>query len=585
MSYDAMFQKAIELQNAGALQQAEEIYMQLLQVMPENSDLWNLLGLLAQSKGDLIYARDCFLRAIQYAPTPFFMHFFNLGLVYKSLNQNKEAIDALQKSVMLKNDFVFGWQQLGILYAENGDIEVALNNFRKAIALEANFVDALADLYFFGKQYEQLLDLAAKEKDNYEAQYRAALIVEDAEKKELLLQRAIQAAPERTDPLLLAAKVKIGQNKNKDALIFYFKALNLDDKNLEAILGIADIYLAEKNFAEAEKYYQKSFDLRRDVVGAHINYGTLLYQQNRLTEALKEYEAAVTLAPEKSELSYNLALILKETGDIEEALGLMFNALLKEPENEVYALNIMETLIALAQNNKSEALKVAENWQRNMPNNIFAKKMKNILCGKVDEANDVIYVKHLFDNFAETYESTLKKLTPLIINRFNELYAPIKGKILDLGCGTGLAAEKLKNQDNIFVGVDVAEKMLAVAERKNLYQKLYKTDIVSFLQNDNSACYDFVLAFDVLCYIGDLMPIFKLLKQTKISFSVELATENHDEDYYISVSGRYKHKKAYIQRLLNELGFSDIKMHELAIRQENGKDVQGLLVVAETPKA
>ena len=184
MSYDVMFQKAIELQNAGALQQAEDIYMQLLQVMPENSDLWNLVGLLAQSKGNLIYARDCFLRAIQYAPTPFFMHFFNLGLVYKSLNQEKEAADAFQKSVMLKTDFAFGWQQLGILYAENNEIEKGLNNFRKTIEIDKNFIDAQADLYFFGKQYELLLDLAEKEKDNYEVQYRAALIEENIEKKE-----------------------------------------------------------------------------------------------------------------------------------------------------------------------------------------------------------------------------------------------------------------------------------------------------------------------------------------------------------------------------------------------------------------
>ena len=36
MSYDLMFQKAIELQNNGALNEAEDIYLKLLEAMPEN---------------------------------------------------------------------------------------------------------------------------------------------------------------------------------------------------------------------------------------------------------------------------------------------------------------------------------------------------------------------------------------------------------------------------------------------------------------------------------------------------------------------------------------------------------------------
>ena len=581
MSYDMMFQKAIELQNAGALQQAEEIYQQLLQVMPENSDLWNLLGLLAQSKGNLIYARDCFLSAIKYAPTPFFMHFFNLGLVYKSLNQKKEAAEAFQRTINLKNDFVYGWHQLGLLYAENEDIEAGLNNFRKAIEIDKNFIDAQADLYFFSKQYELLFELADKMKDNYETQYRAALASDNLEQKEIFLQRAMQSAPDRTEPLLLAAAIKKRQNEIKKTLELYFKVLNLDDKNIEAILGIADVYLEEKNLEEAEKYYKRSFAITRDIVGAHINYGSLLYQQNRLSEALEEYKTAIELAPEKSEICYNLALILKETGDIEEALGLMFNAHLKDPSKETYAINIMETLTDLSRNNKELASKIAQNWQRNVPDNVFAKKIVTVLSGIQDETDDVLYAEHLFDNFAESYEDTLAKLAPQIIDKFYKLYAPIKGKILDLGCGTGLAALRLKNSDNTFIGVDLSAKMLDIARQKNIYQQLYQTDIVTFLQTNKIFDYDYILAFDVFCYIGNLSPIFESIKKGKIAFSIELAEENRKEDFYAAESGRYKHKKSYIQQLLEKFGFVDIKLNSLILRQENGADVNGLLVMAE----
>lgn len=60
MSYDLMFKKAIELQNNGALNEAETIYLKMLEAMPENSDVWNLLGLVAQSKGNADGRRTAF---------------------------------------------------------------------------------------------------------------------------------------------------------------------------------------------------------------------------------------------------------------------------------------------------------------------------------------------------------------------------------------------------------------------------------------------------------------------------------------------------------------------------------------------
>ena len=49
MSYDLMFQKAIELQNNGALNEAEVFYLKLRAALPVHSDVGNLLGLSAQS--------------------------------------------------------------------------------------------------------------------------------------------------------------------------------------------------------------------------------------------------------------------------------------------------------------------------------------------------------------------------------------------------------------------------------------------------------------------------------------------------------------------------------------------------------
>ena len=313
MSYDLMFQKAIELQNAGALRQAEDIYQKILQVMPENSDVWNLLGLIAQSKGELLRATDCFLAAIKYAPTSFYAHFFNLGLCYKSLNKPKEAIDALQRCIDLKKDFKEGWNLLGILFAENNDLTEAAKCFCKALDIDAQYETARANLCYYTKDLDTLIQLAENQPDDFEVQLKAALLSEDPEIKEKFGVRAVSLEPDRLEGLLFLANLYKNSERFSEALKLYYKVLNLDENNLEAILSVADIQLALKDEATAEAYYLKSFNISRNVAGAHINYGTLLYQQKRFAEALEEYRSAVLLAPEKPEISYNLALILKES--------------------------------------------------------------------------------------------------------------------------------------------------------------------------------------------------------------------------------------------------------------------------------
>ena len=580
MSYDLMFQKAIELQNAGALNQAEEIYFKMLQVMPENSDVWNLLGLIAQSKNDLPQAVDCFLNAIKYAPTPFFAHFFNLGLTYKALYKPKEAIDALERAMSLKSDFKEGANLLGVLYASQNDNKKAVQYFCKALEIDADYEEARANLCYYTNDLLTLFKLSDEHPESFIASYLSAQAVQTPEDKEKYLIRAIAADASRSDALLALADLYKQQEKFNNALTYYYKVLNLEENNVWAILGVADIHLSLKEFDKAESFYLKSFNITRDIAGAHINYATLLYQQKRLAEALEEYRTAVQLAPEKAEISYNLALILKETGDTEEALGLMFNAHLKAPDNEVFAINLMETLGELYRTQAETAFKIAENWQKLEPDNVFSKRILAGISGINDEKNDAIYAEKLFNAFAETYEETLDRLNPQIIERFIQEHGEIEGKVLDLGCGTGLAAARLKTKTNRFDGVDIAAQMLDVARSKDLYEHLYQADIEEFLQKHSVIEYDLVIAFDVFCYLGNLQPILSKLKGKEIWFSVEAGDEERGQDYYPTPSGRYKHQRVYLEKMLKNLKFNNVVIFDLALRQENGSDGAGWLIKA-----
>lgn len=582
MSYDLMFKKAIELQNIGALNEAEDIYLKMLQAMPENSDVWNLLGLTAQSKGDLKRANDCFLSAIRFSPKPFAPYFFNLGLAYRALGKKKEALDALQQAVKLQPDFKEGWNFLGLAQEETGEQQQAIRSFCKALELDNNYNEARANLCFYTKDKEKLFQLADEQEGNFQVNLLAADYEEDFTKKEYYLRRAVAANPDNICGLLRLAETRRAGGDLSEALQLYHKALNLDDNSIEALLGAADIYLSRENFERAELYYKKSFKLNRRIAGAHLNYGILLYRAGRKSEALEEYRQAAALAPETPEISYNLALITKEFGDYEEALGLMFNAHQRAPEQEQFSAGIMETLTELYNINAETALKIALNWRKTEPDNIFSRRILAGMSGvSQNEKDDALYAEKLFNSFADTYDETLSHLNPQTINFFKQKHGNVKGAVLDLGCGTGMAAAALKNPQAVFDGVDISNQMLEEARKKNVYRNLYQSDILSFLQqNPPALSYSLVLAFDVFCYIGNLAGILQAFKGTELWFSVEAADFSIVGDYYLTPNGRYKHRRSYVETTLKYAGFSEISAYSLILREENGVGVDGFLFCA-----
>src|SRR5262249_58428588 len=58
------------------------------------------------------------------------------------------------------------------------------------------------------------------------------------------------------------------------------------------------------------------------------------------------------------------------------------------------------------------------------------------------------------------------------------------GSVLDLGCGTGLAALPFRPFGDWMVGVDLSRGMLAQARAKGLYDRLVESEIPDFLADE-----------------------------------------------------------------------------------------------------
>lgn len=575
MSYQLMFQKAVELQQNGALNEAEQIYRQILETAPQNADVLNLLGLIAQTKGIHYEAANYFYRAIENAPKHFPIY-FNLAVSLGAMGRYVEATEAYHKVLELKKDCKEAYLGLGNLYWAQNKTDEAKQAFQNALDIDDKYLEAKTNLAELENDTETLRRICV---NNPQALYylgRRSFNERNFQQAEEYLQKAdMLAADDEIKAMLGEALLALG--KNKEALQKFYQALQINEHNVTALVNIADLEAQNHNFTEAEKYYRKALENDNKNLRAHANYANMLCQNKRTLEALEEYRYAVIISPQSPELSYNLALILKSLEEYEQALDLMFHAFYLDTSRTEWSLNIAETLVMFNEKAPEKAKKICENWYEKMPDNLVVKHLWAVLNHKTDE-NESEYNRLLFDNFAETYEKTLQNINYRVVDKITELYAPFKEKILDLGCGTGLLGIKIKNTDNRIFGVDISPKMLNIAAEKKVYTELINQDILKYLQNTRPV-FDCVVAADVFCYFGDLSEIIKAVYPTRLIFSVE--KNESEEDFILQANGRYRHNPEYIRQILQKAGYKNIKADSEILRQENGKDVSGVIFEAK----
>lgn len=575
MSYDLMFQQALALHEQGRFDEAENLYRQILQTAPDNPDVLNLLGLVAQAKGVHNEAVELFYQAIRKAPThaPFY---FNLALSLDMWGKPFEAIDAYQKALSLKPDIKEAWNNIGNIYKSLKDNTNAASAYKKAIELDANYIEPQANLANLNHNIEELRNISRKYPEDALSFYflaNAFYLQQDYKQAEENITKAEQNAQTDADIKNLYGLILLAQKRPQEAKSYFQKAFVLNPQNVSALINLANQETADLEYEQAEKHYKRALELSPQDLDAHINYADFLYRQNRLPEALEEYRSAVIINPAQPEISNNLGIILKDLGEYEEALGLFFNAFNQAPQKEEISINIAETLTLLYTKDEETAKKIVQNWYKLAPDNTFAIHTKAALTGEKDLENTQIYAEKLFDNFADNYELVLQKLNYGVVRSLRDFTGNVQGRLVDLGCGTGLAGVVYKAPSTELVGVDISEKMLQRAQEKGIYQKLIKSDILTYLQNKPKA--DLFIATDVFNYIGELSAIFKAVFPQKLAFSTE--NLQSEEGYALQPNGRFAHTPQYIKECLEKAGYKDIKSQETTLRTENNQPVKGTL--------
>ncbi|SFK00565.1 methyltransferase domain-containing protein [Methylocapsa palsarum] len=198
------------------------------------------------------------------------------------------------------------------------------------------------------------------------------------------------------------------------------------------------------------------------------------------------------------------------------------------------------------------------------------------------------YVQGLFDQYADRFDDhiveTLAYRGPaLLSDALTGLGLRHFGHVLDLGCGTGLCGAAFRRRSGRLTGVDLSPRMVALARRKQIYDRLEICSIDDFLAREPADSASLVLAADVFVYFGDLRPVLSAARRVlepRGHLAFTLQNGAFAETYRVGSDLRYAHSEAFVRAATGDAGLRIAAIEQAALRRDVGADVPGLIVAA-----
>jgi protein O-GlcNAc transferase len=221
---------ALGHQQAGNLQQAEELYRKILREQPGNAQAAFRLGAIFRAKGMLDEAVTYYRKTVELNPKDADAY-TDLGSTLQARGQTDEAIPCYQKALALNPDHAIALYNLGSAFHEKGQMESAITYYRKSLQKNPNEL-----------AYNNL----------------GSALIQQGQLDEAIAcyQKAVQINPNYAYAFYNLGTALREQSKPDEAVAAYDKAIRIDPDNMAAHLArcISQLPIIYPDQASIKKY-------------------------------------------------------------------------------------------------------------------------------------------------------------------------------------------------------------------------------------------------------------------------------------------------------------------------------------------
>jgi tetratricopeptide (TPR) repeat protein len=288
-----LVQQGLNLHQRGNLNDAQNIYEQILSIQENNFDALQLLGALFAQVKKYPQAIKFLSKAIIVDPN----HagcFSNLGISFQKLRRLEEALSSYDKAISLQADYAEAYSNRGAVLQELKRFDEALSSYDKAISIKGDYAEAFNSR---GTVLEELKRL---------------------EEALSSYHKAISINKDYTEAYYNRGNVLHKLKRLEEALSSYDKAISLHEDYAEAYSNRGLVLQDLKRLEEALSSYDKAISLHEDYAEAYSNRGTVLEELKRLDEALSSYEKAISINKDYAEAYWNSSICYLLAGNFNE---------------------------------------------------------------------------------------------------------------------------------------------------------------------------------------------------------------------------------------------------------------------------
>ena len=289
-------QQAIHLHRTGRAAEALPLYVEALQLEPDDLAALYYGGVAAWSAHQLDVALSRLDRLIALSPAPVADAHFHRGLVFASLNRVDDALSDYEKATALKPGYAPAHNNLAMILRERGDLRTAAQHLDAALAADPQFHDArynrglvavqMGDLAF---ARSTLAECVKCDPDNAPARAKLidVLIDSTAQSEALSLARAsARRLPSVAMIWNALAQAEAAAGNQDAAAKAYAEGLRVAPDDAVLSLNAALFESEQANFASAQHLYA-------NVIAAHQHAGAR-FRLATLLPSIPESEDQVT---------------------------------------------------------------------------------------------------------------------------------------------------------------------------------------------------------------------------------------------------------------------------------------------------
>jgi predicted O-linked N-acetylglucosamine transferase (SPINDLY family) len=324
------YDQAVKFHQAGRLKEAEPLYRQILEKVPNQPDALHMLGVLSHQQGKHQIAAEMINRAIGANPNVASYH-SNMGLALVTLNQKDQAIVAYQRALRLNPNYPEALNNLGIVYYSRQQFDQAISNYERALALRPDYLDALHNLgdalTASGKPqkaiecYRKAIASRPDWPDAYNNLGNACLAAGQVEAAIAAYRQALALNPNFPGAYINLGNAFLSQGKTREAIEFHRKAVALDPKKPEGHYNLGLALQKAGQIKDAIASVRKAIELRSDFSDFHTHLGDMLYINGEIDQSIEAFRKAMTLDPDEGVSYYNLGNALYGKGMLHESIN------------------------------------------------------------------------------------------------------------------------------------------------------------------------------------------------------------------------------------------------------------------------